>query len=393
MFTILIRIIVGIMLLIYFYNTAVTFFSWKKIKSTPNDCAQTTRIGIMIPCHNEEAVIYETLDAISHSYYDNALFVVYVVADNCTDNTVDIAIKYRLHSNMDIRIIQVAGGSKPKAINLAVAHLKKNNEWEDDLIMVLDADNIVSRTLLSCFNKHYISGEVIMQCRIASKNDSSFVAKGFTSSFNTMGSGFQLARNNIGINASLSGTGFCVDRLVWDTVKFDNCTTLTEDLEFATLCTIAGYYIKFIHDDCVYNENLDEFIPSLVQRTRWCRGHVQVAVKLSGEVVRKFVRKPSLQLFDTFVTLNTPSRAMLYVTCTILTGFEIVSNPSFRYIRPIGILIFIYNVIFILRCNMYKIKYIIPHIFFSFCMYFIIIYGLCTYKKSKWAKTKHTGSK
>ena len=390
MITIIINFCIDIIFLIYLYNTLITLFSWKHYKEESTEyITDKSTFTILIPCHNEEAVIKNTINAIEHLYYNNNLFDVYVVADNCSDKTIEIVTNIMKTTNINLNYIEVKGGSKPKALNLAVKYLKENNKWRSDNIIILDSDNLMNRTLLNSFNKNYLAGYKIMQCKIKSKNDASFVAKGFTSSFNAMNEGFQLARNRVGLSASLSGTGFSVDRTVWDDVGFENCDTLTEDLEFAVLSILKGYSVKFIYNDYVLNENLDELKPSIVQRTRWCRGHVQVAMKLNLKILKAFFKNPKIQLLDSFIFLNTPSRAVLYLACSVLTGFEIFNNDLQIIPKVILLTIFIYNIAFIMHCNRYNISYFIPHLFFSFCMYFIIIYGFFTYKKTKWAKTIH----
>ncbi|MGL5067864.1 MAG: glycosyltransferase [Sarcina sp.] len=388
MINLILNIIICAIFFVYLYNTVITLFSWPKFKEknikNEKDSATFT---ILIPCHNEEAVIKDTLDAIELSYYNNNLFNVYVVADNCSDNTVKIVESIKATTNINLDYIEVKGGSKPKALNLAVNYLKMNNKWTNDNIVILDSDNIMSRTLLKTFNSYYLLGNKLMQCKIKSKNDKSFIARGFTSSFNAMNEGFQLARNRIGLSASLSGTGFSIDRKVWDDVGFDNCDTLTEDLEFAVLSILKGYCVKFIYQDYVLNENLDEFKPSVTQRVRWCRGHVQVAMKLNKRILKSFIKKPNIQLFDSFLFLNTPSRAVLYLACSVSTGIEAFRSDLLVVPKIILLVIFIYNLAFILHCNRYNLKYLIPHIFFALCMYFIIIYGFFTHKNTKWAKT------
>ena len=51
-----------------------------------------------MPAHNEEAVIAKTVESLIAQNYDNALYDIVVIADNCTDKTVDILnLLIRLH--------------------------------------------------------------------------------------------------------------------------------------------------------------------------------------------------------------------------------------------------------------------------------------------------------
>lgn len=153
--------------------------------------------------------------------------------------------------------LEVNGGSKPKALNAAIFKLKEKEIWfQYDSIMILDADNVIDSNMLSIFNSLILDGHNILQSRILSHNDSSTVAKGFTSSFNYMTYGFQIARNKINLSGTLCGTGFAIKRTVWDEVDFMNCSSLTEDLEFSILSILQGYKIKFVPETYVLNQKL-----------------------------------------------------------------------------------------------------------------------------------------
>ena len=361
--------------LLYLYNLVISLFSFKKSRFKVPKTSKQQSFLVLIPCHNEEDVVEETVKNVLNSDYEN--FEVYVIADNCNDLTVEKASKL-------CKVIEVRGGSKPKALSGAVKWLKKNNKWNYDNIVVVDADNRISPTLLSSFNNYHWQGHKILQCRILSHNDKSFVAKGFTSSFNCMSSMFQQARNNVGLSASLSGTGFSIARNVWDNVDFNNCSSLTEDLEFSILAIMKGFKVKYIGDEYVLNQNLDELKPSIIQRLRWSRGYMQVSVRLSGKLFKGFIKRPSLQLFDSFIFINTPSKSVLYVVFYVAALLNKNFIPSW-----LVVVLFMYNLFFILWCNKFKLKYLIPHMISCFVTTFVLIWSFFTWRKTEWVKTMH----
>ena len=92
---------------LYYYNVIISLFSLKKPKS-PHSYDSTIKESfcILIPCHNEEDAIQNNLTAISNCSYDKDLFTTYVIADNCTDSTVDKVKEFKLsHSDMNIEIL------------------------------------------------------------------------------------------------------------------------------------------------------------------------------------------------------------------------------------------------------------------------------------------------
>ena len=124
---------------IYYYNITTSLFSIKKFKHEQIDSYYRERketFAILIPCHNEENVIQKNLTAISKGTYDKNLYKVYVVADNCTDDTVAKVEEFmHTYPDMNIQILKVKGGTKPKAINTAIQMLKAKGEWDKDNIV------------------------------------------------------------------------------------------------------------------------------------------------------------------------------------------------------------------------------------------------------------------
>ena len=354
------KIIVLINFGLYLYNTILTLGSFKR-HERPKSMIDSFRqsFDILIPCHNEENVIYNTLQNIQKLKYPIEYFNVYIILDNCTDNTLKEFNRFKQDYpySTNINKIIVSGGSKPKALNKAITYLKENNMWNSDNIMILDADNIISDTMLQSYDYYHKMYNDILQCRILSANDNNIISKGFTSSFNFMAYGFQYTRNCVGLSASLSGTGFSINRKIFDKVGFNKCDTLTEDLEFSILCILNGYKIKYVPEEYVLNQHLEKLKPSIIQRIRWCRGHMQTAIKLDKSLLKAFI---NLLLFN----------------INIIPLWVLVS-------------LFIYNLFYILRCNGYKIKYLIPHFWYSITMQLSLLIGTITYKNRQWVKTVH----
>lgn len=387
----LLKIIKGIVLInfgLYLYNTVLTLFSFKKYEK-PRSMIDSFRqtFDILIPCHNEENVIYDTLQNIQKIKYPKDYFNVYIIMDNCTDNSLKEFNRFKQDYpfSTNINKIIVNGGSKPKALNKAVYYLKENDLWKADNIIILDADNIISDTMLQSYDYYHKMYNDILQCRILSANDNNLISQGFTSSFNFMAYGFQYTRNCIGLSASLSGTGFSIKRHIFDKVGFNRCDTLTEDLEFSILCILNGYKIKYVPEEYVLNQHLENFKPSIIQRIRWCRGHMQTAMKLDKSLLKAFIKRPSFQLIDSFIFLNSPPKFIIYLIANInLLLLNIKIIPLW-----ILILLFAYNTFYVLRCNEYKLKYFIPHFWYSITMQISLLIGTVTYKNKQWVKTVH----
>jgi glycosyltransferase involved in cell wall biosynthesis len=97
---------------------------------------------VVVPAHNEEAVITRCLDALTTQATEAVLDIV-VVCNGCTDRTADIV---RSHAATDprIRLIDLAEGSKTAAIRAGFASVPQ----DADVVATVDADVLLSTTAI-----------------------------------------------------------------------------------------------------------------------------------------------------------------------------------------------------------------------------------------------------
>ena len=75
----------------WLYQLIISLCSLVKIKEKPLLVRKNHRFMAIIPAHNEEAVVGNLIDSLKQQNYDKDLYDIYVIADNCTDNTAKIA--------------------------------------------------------------------------------------------------------------------------------------------------------------------------------------------------------------------------------------------------------------------------------------------------------------
>lgn len=95
----------------------------------------TTMTAIIIPAHNESAVIESTLDALLKSS-DSIHPDIFVVCNGCTDSTADRALQFAPR----VTVLQTPISSKAHALNLCDAHATPFPR------IYLDANLLVSET-------------------------------------------------------------------------------------------------------------------------------------------------------------------------------------------------------------------------------------------------------
>ena len=294
------------------YNISISVFSLIKFKEKPLLVDKKHKFMAIIPAHNEEAVIGNLLESLNKQDYPKELLDIYVIADNCTDNTAAIA--------RDLGAIVYERNDptkKTKGYAMQWFLAKKIEENADyDAFFVFDADNIVTPNFTMEMNKKLCQGEEVVQGYRDIKNPSdTWVTAGYALFYWTMHRFYHLARYNIGLSPLLNGTGFMVK---FDVVKEKgwNTKTLTEDIEFSLINIIEGRKLGWATDAIVYDEQPLGFKQSWTQRTRWSVGHIQCFKLYVKDLAQSVVKHKKIMNFDGLLYLM--GMPILVVTLALL---------------------------------------------------------------------------
>ena len=262
---------VWIITIYWIYQLVISVCSLIKVKDKPLVEDKEHKFMMIIPSHNEEKVIKELVDSLQNLDYNKKLYDIYVIADNCTDNTAQIAKDAGA-------IVYERFDEKHKTKGYALQWFLQQKIEEDapyDAFCIFDADNIVDKNFLKAMNKKLNQGEDVVQGYRDIKNPSdSWITAGYAIFYWTMNRFYHLARYNLGLSPLINGTGFMVK---FDVVKPDGwqTKTLTEDIEFSLKRIIAGKKLGWATDAIVYDEQPVGFKQSWSQRSRWTVGHIQ----------------------------------------------------------------------------------------------------------------------
>ncbi len=121
----------------------------RKLRRQPqHDCccsAACHRFAVFVPAHNEEAVIAGLLESLAQLNYPKDLYQVYVIADNCTDRTAEVARRFVSVEALERRDPQFRG--KGYALDWAWQKLAQRG-LAYDAYVIIDADSIASADFL-----------------------------------------------------------------------------------------------------------------------------------------------------------------------------------------------------------------------------------------------------
>ena len=286
--------LIWIVTIYWLYQFIISLCSFVKIKEKPLKEDKQHRFMTIIPAHNEEKVVVNLVESLKKLDYPKDLYDIYVIADNCTDKTAEVAKKAGaiVYERFD-----EAHKTKGHALQWFLAQ-KIEEDAPYDAFCIFDADNIVDENFLKVMNKKLCQGEEVVQGYKDIKNPSdSWVSAGYAIFYWTMHRFYHLARYNIGLSPLMNGTGFMVK---FDVIKPQgwNTKTLTEDIEFSLKRIIEGKKLGWARDAIVYDEQPVGFKQSWTQRSRWTVGHMQCLKEYTKPLAEAVVKNKTVMNFD-----------------------------------------------------------------------------------------------
>ena len=286
--------LVWIITIFWLYQLLVSLCSLVKIKDKPLKVKKDHRFMAIIPAHNEEAVVGNLIESLKKQNYNKDLYDIYVIADNCTDNTAKVA---KEAGAIVYKRFDETKKTKGYALNWFLQQkIEENAPY--DAFFVFDADNIVHPDFIKNMNKKLCQGEDVVQGYRDIKNPTdSWVSAGYAIFYWTMHRFYHLARYNLGLSALLNGTGFMVK---FDIIKPTgwNTDTLTEDIEFSLKRIIQGKRVGWATDAIVYDEQPVGFVQSWSQRSRWTVGHIQCIHEYTKKLAIAAKENKTMMNFD-----------------------------------------------------------------------------------------------
>ena len=318
--------IVGILFTIcYFYQfffIAVPFIKRPKKYEAKKMC----RYAVMISARNEEAVIGQLIESINNQTYPSELIDVFVVADNCTDNTAAVAREKGATVYERFNDILVGKGYALDFLLEKIGFDKSNCKY--DGFFVFDADNLLNKHYIEEMNKTFSNGHRIVTGYRNSKNyGTNWISSGYSLWFIRESKFLNNSRMLCNTSCAIGGTGFLVHRDVLLKSNGWKFFFLTEDVQFTVHNILQGESIAFCEKAMLYDEQPTTFSQSWKQRMRWAKGFLQVAHKYNFKLMIGSLTK-SFACYDMLVTVG---------AAYILLVMSILGNLAFLVIAGISL--------------------------------------------------------
>ena len=385
----------------WLYQIIISLCSLVKLKEKPLKVNKEHRFMAIIPAHNEEAVIGNLIESLKNQNYNKELYDIYVIADNCTDNTARVA---RELGAIVYERFDETKKTKGYALDWFLQQ-KINEDAPYDALCVFDADNIVDKNFIKAMNKKLCQGEDVVQGYRDIKNPTdNWITSGYALFYWTNHRFYHLARYNLGLSPMLNGTGFMVN---FNIIKENNgwkTLTLTEDIEFSLQRILKGKRLGWATDAIVYDEQPTGFKQSWSQRSRWTVGHMQCIKEYTGKLFEAAKDKKSMVTIDGLLYIVGSTPMFILTILLLLSNFvlyaidgmtqaELISN-LLRYLVPTFVLTSA-TAAFVMYLDGKPIKPMIKG-FFTYPLFmgsWIIINIKCLFKReTTWEKITHNRS-
>ena len=225
-------------------------------------------LSILVPAHNEEKYIEETINAIIKAKYRNKKEII-VIDDGSADNTTEIIKKYSKKGL--VKYFRTDHIGKSNALNKAT-EIAKN-----EIIVIIDADSVIEKDSLQKLVKPFADEKVgavsgIIKVRNRKQN---FLAV-FQNIEYLHSSLFRSLCGRINSNIFTPGPLSAFRKNLLKAVGGFNTRTYMEDVDISLKLVKKGYRVE-VSEEAFTSTNVPTSFKSWVkQRVRWTKGGISI---------------------------------------------------------------------------------------------------------------------
>ncbi|MEP6883756.1 MAG: glycosyltransferase family 2 protein [Gammaproteobacteria bacterium] len=315
------------------YLLAATLFSARL--RAPLLSRRDARFDVIVPAHDEAAVIARTVANLRRLKWPQDRFRVLVVADNCSDATAAIAREAGA-----IVLLRSSEGQRGKGYALAHAFEKSALDGLADAVVVIDADAEASENLLEAFAARLAQGACAVQAHYGVRNP---MASWRTRLITIAMAAFHIvrsrARERLGLSCGIRGNGWCVTHELLRRVPY-RAFSLAEDLEYGIDLGLAGFRVAYTDEAHSYADMVSGEQIARTQRQRWESGRFQLVRSKTLPLLRAAIARRSAVCLDlaldllvlplSYVALNVAALLLVAVVAAWL-------DPSLRMSAWLGV--------------------------------------------------------
>jgi cellulose synthase/poly-beta-1,6-N-acetylglucosamine synthase-like glycosyltransferase len=372
-------------------------FRRKKLREYADEETALPCFSIILPVKNEKPVIGRILKALDCLEYPVDKYEIVVVDDGSVDGTTEVCKEFA-SSRENFRLLQRSERrGKASALNDGVA------QSSGEIIAVFDADNVPAGDALRLAAEYFDDPKVAaVQGRIDSINSHENMLTRFLAYEDAVWcEAFLRGKDVLGLFVHLRGCCQFVRRSVLEDLGGFDEATLAEDIEISARLTEKQHFIKYASNVRAWQESPSTLSGFLKQRTRWYRGHMEVALKY-GRLMKNLNRRN----LDAELTLFLPFLAIASLLLFMFASWGVFSALPFDAVLDIlmvfstfttYILVFLagFALIYVSKPKRVKNLLWLPFVFGYWCIQsFVAVYAglLILFRRPRiWMKTEKSG--
>lgn len=252
-------------------------------------------LAVVIPAHNEAANIANSVHSVLACAKPQGKFAVYVIADNCSDDTAAQArlagAEVLVRENAELR-------GKGYALDFAFSQLQD----EFDALLVIDADTVVEPYFLIACAEKFVAGADAVQCRYGVNNPEATVRTRLLHvalmAFNTLR---PRGREYWGWSVGISGNGFGLSTRLLKQIPY-TARSVVEDLEYHLMLVKAGFRVQFVDSSTVRADMPVNQQGADSQRARWEGGRLRMVREFAPKLLAE-INQGHTRLFEPLLDL------------------------------------------------------------------------------------------
>jgi len=303
---------------IYLLSLALAAIS-RRPASRPAPRPDPERLAVVVPAHDEAELIGRCVRSLLSQSYPCSSYRVIVVADNCSDDTADIA----LAAGAEVMVRdEPATRGKGYALRWAMDRILAA-PVPPDAVVVIDADSQADPDLLWELVAEQFAGAEVVQAEylVSDENrsrQSELVGLAFLLFHRVRFGG----RKVLGLPANLVGNGMLFSRSVLERQPW-NAFTGAEDLEYSIHLRLAGIRPAFAPAARIYGPVPGLAAAASSQRLRWEGGRFLMVRRWLVRLIVEAWRRRDWSLLDAAFDLAVPPLGLL--SAGVLCGLALAA--------------------------------------------------------------------
>lgn len=271
------------------------------------------RVAVLIPAHNEAAVIGDTLRTLMPEL--KAGDRVLVVADNCSDNTADLA---RAAGAEVVERTDADRRGKGYALDFGVRTLETA---PPEVLVIVDADCQVAAGALDCLAAAAWRTKRPVQSLYLMHNPTDAGLKMRVAEFAWLVKNWvrPLGFHRLGLPCQLMGTGMAFPWAMAASMPLANAN-IVEDMKLGIELALQGMPPLFLPEARVMSEFPSSDAVAKGQRTRWEHGHLSMILTEAPRLIGRALVAADVRALGLALDLVVPPLALLALLLVSMLG-------------------------------------------------------------------------